>query len=292
MTMMRAFILCIVLLSKTSSGSSRTSYRPHPTFINHIYTVVKARPSKIVTAQQSDETLFDAEEAAAIDAHDVSDAGVEGAAMERAVIMAAEFKEEQQKKIEVEDEHMTSFFDKSKTLLRDFMRRNLNRDMMKVKDAEANFAHDLSDIAAMEHANEVLLLDDEEENDITDINDMSLFDAEEAAALDAHDVSDAGVEGAAMERAVIMAAEFKKQQQKEKENDILKIRDAEAQFAHDLSDVAAVEHAEEYTKADDESRIASLAIASVEEHYRSIDKDIKTIEHLIEEAAKADQSEV
>ena len=175
MTMMRAFILCIVLLSKTSSGSSRTSYRPHPTFINHIYTVVKARPSKIVTAQQSDETLFD---------------------------------------------------------------------------------------------------------------------AEEAAAIDAHDVSDAGVEGAAMERAVIMAAEFKKQQQKEKENDILKIRDAEAQFAHDLSDVAAVEHAEEYTKADDESRIASLAIASVEEHYRSIDKDIKTIEHLIEEAAKADQSEV
>lgn len=95
-----------------------------------------------------------------------------------------------------------------------------------------------------------------------------------------------------MERAVIMAAEFKKQQQKKKEDDILKIRDAEAQFAHDLSDVAAVEHAEEYTKVDDESRIASLAIASVEEHYRSIDKDIKTIEHLIEEAAKADQSEV
>jgi len=290
MTMMRASILCIVLLSKTSSGSSRTSYRPHPTFINHIYTVVKVRPSKIITAQQSDDTLFDAEEAAAIDAHDVSDAGVEGAAMERAVIMAAEFKEEQQKNIEVEHEHMTSFFDKSKTLLRDFMRRNLNRDMMKVKDAEANFAHDLSDIAAMEHANEVLL--DEEEDDITDINDMSLFDAEEAAALDAHDVSDAGVEGAAMERAVIMAAEFKKQQQREKENDILKIRDAEAKFAHDLSDVAAVEHAEEYTKVDDESRIASLAIASVEEHYRSIDKDIKTIEHLIEEAAKADQSEV
>ena len=290
MTIMRASILCIVLLSKTSSGSSHTSYRPHPTFINHIYTVVKARPSKIVAAQQSDDTIFDAEEAAAIDAHDVSDAGVEGAAMERAVIMAAEFKEEHQKNIEVEHEHMTSFVDKSKTLLRDFMRRNLYRDMMKVKDAEANFAHDLSDIAAMEHANEVLL--DEEEDDITDINDMSLFDAEEAAALDAHDVSDAGVEGAAMERAVIMAAEFKKQQQKKKEDDILKIRDAEAKFAHDLSDVAAVEHAEEYTKVDDESRIASLAIASVEEHYRSIDKDIKTIEHLIEEAAKADQSEV
>ena len=242
-------------------------------------------------ATKSDDTLFDAEEAAAIDAHDVSDPGVEGAAMERAVIMAAEFKEEQQKNTDVEHEHdMTSFFDKSKTLLRDFMRRKLNRDMMKVEDVEANFAHDLSDIAAMEHANEVVLLDDED--DITDVNDISLFDAEEAAALDAHDVSDAGVEGAAMERAVIMAAEFKKQQQKKKENDIMKIRDAEAKFANDLSDMAAVDHVEEYTNVDDESRIASLAIASVEEHYRSIDKDIKTIEHLIEEAAKADQSQV
>ena len=42
------------------------------------------------------------------------------------------------------------------------------------------------------------------------IPDESILDAEEAAAIDAHDVSDAGMEGAAMERAVILAEEMKK----------------------------------------------------------------------------------
>jgi hypothetical protein len=44
----------------------------------------------------------------------------------------------------------------------------------------------------------------------TDDADDSLLDAEDAAAFDAHDLSDPGMEAAAMERAVMMAEEMKK----------------------------------------------------------------------------------
>ena len=49
----------------------------------------------------------------------------------------------------------------------------------------------------------------------------------------------------------------------------------------------AMDHLHNAEKKDEEAHIVS-----VEEHYKSIDKDIKTIEHLIEEADKADHSDV
>jgi len=184
-------ILCIVVLGSIPSGSS--SYRPHPAFINHI-SLVETRPfldrNRVFAAKDNDDAFFDAEEAAAVDAHDVSDPGIEGAAMERAVIMAEEFHEEH-------------------------IKRNKD-DLLEVRDVEANFAHDLSDAAAVEHANKISLEDSRNEKEAKD-NDAPLYDAEEAAAFDAHGVSDPGMEGAAMERAVMMAEEFKEQQETNRE---------------------------------------------------------------------------
>jgi len=92
-------------------------------------------------------------------------------------------------------------------------------------------------------------------------------------------------------------------------NDLAKLKDAEAKFATDLSNVAAVEHVEEeelqeenergeygekgddtvYAKNNDETILRAI---SVEDHYKSMDRDIKTIERLIKEADQADRSEV
>mmetsp|Transcript_7502 Transcript_7502/g.10167 ORF Transcript_7502/g.10167 Transcript_7502/m.10167 type:complete len:389 (-) Transcript_7502:634-1800(-) len=109
--------------------------------------------------------IYEAEEAAAIDAHDVSDPGMEGAAMERSVMMAQEmFAEEKNRSHEAH--------------------------------AKAEKASHKSNIPNSS-------LSDLEPGDVDD-----LVEAEEAAAIDAHDVSDPGMEGAAMERAVFLAQEL------------------------------------------------------------------------------------
>ena len=115
-----------------------------------------------LTAGIPDDSILDAEDAAAIDAHDVSDAGMEGAAMERAVIMAEKFKRDHQRK----EQNVTA--DKSS----------------EVKQTTSNH-HGTND------------------------SDY-LLEAEEDAAFDAHDLSDAGMEAASMERAVMMAEDMKK----------------------------------------------------------------------------------
>lgn len=86
--------------------------------------------------------------------------------------------------------------------------------------------------------------------------DDSLFDAEEAAAIDAHDISDSGMEAAAMERAVMLAAEYKEERMK---------KQVKKQMDH---------------------------IKSVEEHYKDVEKDISAIERLIKEADDADHASV
>jgi len=86
--------------------------------------------------------------------------------------------------------------------------------------------------------------------------DDSLLDAEEAAAIDAHDISDPGIEAAAMERAVMLAQEYKEEQMK---NNNKKKKDH---------------------------------IKSVEEHYKEVEKDIAAIERLIKEADEADHASV
>ena len=58
-------------------------------------------------AAVGEDSLFDDEEAAAIDAHDISDPGMEAAAMERAVMLAAEYNEEQMKKNELKENSMS-----------------------------------------------------------------------------------------------------------------------------------------------------------------------------------------
>ncbi len=173
-------------------------------------------------AAASEDSLFDEEEAAAIDAHDISDPGMEAAAMERAVMLAAEYKEEQMKKNALKDNSIS-------------MSKPCIGGAALVKALDDQY----KDVSTED------IVSDEE----------SLLDDEEAAAIDAHDVSDPGLEAAAMERAVMLAAEYKEaqMQQKQKQKDHIK---------------------------------------AVEEHYKEVEKDISAIEHLIKEAADADHAPV
>ena len=168
-----------------------------------------------------DDSLFDAEEAAAIDAHDVNDPGLEAAAMERAVMLADEYKEQQMKKKKEVMERRSEPCKGGAALI-----NSLDEQQGKVRKTH-------------------LSTDDE-----------SLLDAEEAAAIDAHDVNDPGLEGAAMERAVMLAEEYKEQQ----------------------------------LKKNDKKR--SDRIKTIEEHYKQVKKDIEAIERLIEEADDADHASV
>lgn len=49
-------------------------------------------------------------EAAVIDAHDLSDPGIEAASMERAVVMAADLADEQMKKHDEHNKNVSSYF--------------------------------------------------------------------------------------------------------------------------------------------------------------------------------------
>eukprot|EP01082_Thalassiosira_pseudonana_P003784 g2515.t1 g2515 contig12:271779-273041(+) len=187
------------------SAVPATPFHHQPAFTHHhLFTRTHNNNDVSLTAAKDD--LFDAEEAAALDAHDVSDSGMEGAAMERAVMMAQEYKELLKK--EREEPKKESTVGKVKS-------------MFKGGNADDN--------------------DD-------------LFDAEEAAAMDAHDLSDAGMEAASMERALMMAEEYKQ--------------------TH-------------HTKSQDES----ARIRSVEEHYASLEKDISIIERLINDADAVGRAE-
>ncbi len=167
-----------------------------------------------------DDSLFDAEEAAAIDSHDVSDPGLEGAAMERAVMLAEEYKVEQMKKKKV---------------------------MVRTSELCNGGAALINSLDEQQGKIRTAYLSTDEE---------SLLDAEEAAAIDAHDVNDSGLEAAAMERAVMLAEEYKEQQMKK----------------------------------NDKKRIDR--IKAIEEHYKQVKKDIEAIERLIKEADDADHASV
>ena len=166
----------------------------------------------------ADDSLFDAEEAAAIDSHDLSDPGLEAAAMERAVMLAEEYKQQQLKKKDMERRSEPCVGGAA-------LIRSLDEQHDKVR--EANMSTD----------------------------DESLFEAEEAAAIDAHDVNDSGLEAAAMERAVMMAEEFKEQQMMKGKN-------------------------------------RSDRLKAIEEHYIRVKRDIEAIQRLIKEADDADHASV
>ncbi|KAL3796294.1 hypothetical protein HJC23_008614 [Cyclotella cryptica] len=185
----------------------------------------------IAAARKDDDSLLDAEDAAAFDAHDLSDPGMEAAAMERALMMAEEFKVKQSIKQHPRKTKQT----KAATIggKAHDMQTNQDDSLSDAEDAAAFDAHDLSDpgmeAAAMERAvmmAEEFKIDQYNTNKThktkqitvevdnfflpevhTDEGD-SLLDAEDAAAFDAHDLSDPGVEAAAMERAVMIANEL------------------------------------------------------------------------------------
>jgi len=174
---------------------------------------------KVSSNAAGDDSLFDSEEAAAIDAHDLNDPGLEGAAMERAVMLAEEYKEQQLKKKEMD-------------------RRN------EPCVGGAALINSLEE----QHA--------EVRKTAFTTDEDSLLDAEDAAAIDAHDLSDSGLEAAAMERAVMLAEEYKEQQIKKNK------------------------------------KKRTERIRSIEDHYKQINKDIEAIERLIKEADDADHASV
>ena len=197
-------ILCMVLLSVTPSRSSGWYLPHHPTTIT---TYRKAINEEDI-------------EVAAIDAHDVSDPGIEAASMEAAVVLAADLVEEHVKKHDERKKNVSAYFNKMKSMFQTFSRRNLYQDLMQVRGAEAKFAKDLSNIAAVEHVEKEEEMEENRNNNGEDRNG-------------------------------------------EKGEDTV------------------------YAKND-----ATLRAISVEDHYKSMDKDIKTIERLIKEADQADRSVV
>ena len=254
---------------------------------------------KVSSNAAGDDSLFDSEEAAAVDAHDLNDPGLEGAAMERAVMLAEEYKEQQLKKKEMDRKSEPCVGGAA-------LINSLEEQQAEVR--KTAFSTD----------------------------DESLLEAEDAAAVDAHDLSDSGLEAAAMERAVMLAEEYKEQQLKKKEmnresepcvggaalinslekqqaevrktafttddESLLEAEDAAAIDAHDLSDsgleaaameravMLAEEYKEQQTKKNKKKR--TERIRSIEEHYKQINKDIEAIERLIKEADNADHASV
>jgi len=271
--------VCMVVLVRIPSSSS--SHHPHPAFINPIF-LGKTRPfgKNRVTAgaEDNDATLYDAEEAAVLDAHDVSDPGIEGAAMERAVVMSAEIFKEHQTKIE--EEHENAFIEKIKSIFHHDERSTEEdeHDSLEFREAKANCAHHLSDAAAVEHANEIQAGDSEDEK----YDDTDLLEVRDAEANFAHDLSDV----AAVEHANEILVEDGESGNSDDE-DLIEVRDTEADFAHHLSDAAAVEHANMVAGYDEESRAGPKRAGEA----RKVEKDTQAIEHLAKEADKADRSE-
>eukprot|EP00557_Chaetoceros_sp_GSL56_P003709 CAMPEP_0176493872 /NCGR_PEP_ID=MMETSP0200_2-20121128/9777_1 /TAXON_ID=947934 /ORGANISM="Chaetoceros sp., Strain GSL56" /LENGTH=353 /DNA_ID=CAMNT_0017891557 /DNA_START=1209 /DNA_END=2267 /DNA_ORIENTATION=+ len=137
----------IYLVEIALALATASAFAPHTHFSFRIISLI----------QSSHQDLYDSEEEAAFDAHDLSDAGMEAAAMERAVMMANNLK--LPKKTETKTKADQGTKEKVRT--------------------EANIQ------PSGDHQN--------------------LYEAEEEAAFDAHDLSDAGMEAAAMERAIMMA---------------------------------------------------------------------------------------
>ncbi|KAL7463210.1 hypothetical protein ACHAXS_003583 [Conticribra weissflogii] len=224
---MRTNLLSILLFSNTASAFLKSP---------GLYVLLRSCQRTALTSNtggsdNADNDLYDAEDAAAFDAHDLSDAGMEAAAMERAVMMAEEFKKQPKpvKETPKIEEQAKSIF-----------RHGLDESDEEFSDAEeeaAFDAHDLSDAgmeaAAMERA--LMMAEEyreahlhpkekkpkEHSKEVTEENKKSIFrhgldesdeefaEAEEEAAFDAHDLSDAGMEAAAMERALMMAEDYR-----------------------------------------------------------------------------------
>eukprot|EP01083_Nonionella_stella_P089025 248374_1 len=189
--------------------------------------------------------------------------------------MAAGFEEQHEHNGKIEDKPEPTLLGKIRSL---FHQTNNTEEaneagLREVGDAEVNYAHDLSDTAAMEHANEIML--DESTSKVKGKKGRVL-EAMEAEARYAHDLSDtAGLEH-------ILS--------KEEDNDVVDAKERDATYMHDLAtyvhDLSAAAAIGALPNTHDEADIAA-----VEEHYNSIKDDITRIEHLIEEADRVDRAE-
>ncbi len=141
-------VSCLSVILTISQNVSSTH---HPAFVTSVRSNRRIFNVHLGGAgEASDDVLLEAEEAAAVDAHDVSDPGIEGASMERAVMMAAELFE--QTKADHHHKPKSSSLFKS---IWSYFRHDNEDEIRVVKDAEADYAHDLSVMAAIEHANEI-----------------------------------------------------------------------------------------------------------------------------------------
>ncbi len=91
------------------------------------------------------------------------------------------------------------------------------------------------------------------------MSDEDIFDAEETAVFDAHDVSDPGVEAAVMERAVMMAYDMMKKKKMELKEKVQDARAAEQQYV--MMEQATKDLVEQYNE-DVSKRFEGISIIS------------------------------
>lgn len=124
--------------------------------------------------EETEEEIIESEEAAAFDAHDCDDPGMEAAMMERAVMLASEMAHKKKKEADHGEGDDSKRWD------------------------EGHLVHGATEIQQQ--------------------TDEEILDSEIAAAFDAHDCDDPGMEAVMMERAVMLAAEMAHKKKEEAEH--------------------------------------------------------------------------
>mmetsp|Transcript_27258 Transcript_27258/g.49508 ORF Transcript_27258/g.49508 Transcript_27258/m.49508 type:complete len:442 (-) Transcript_27258:313-1638(-) len=281
--------LCFVILCETCTCSHR---HLNPAFMNRYFSLKKVSfnnnkvpPNFAASGDAANDAMIDAEEVAAINAHDVSDPGMEGAAMERSVIMAADIMEQEMMKTKLEEHDVKprpAFFRKIRSVFHHDDAEESDADFLQVNEAEAKYAHYLSDVAAMEHADEILLVDslrEEEEDD----NNGDLLDATEAEANYAHDLADVAATEHANE--ILLETNEDQEENDDNEEDLLDANESEANYAPDLSATAAMEHVEEVSiteqEFDEEPKYARNLSATISMTEQQFDEELTMLEKSI-----------
>ncbi|CAB9499110.1 expressed unknown protein [Seminavis robusta] len=187
--------------------------------------------------EETNEELLKSEQDAAWDAHDLSDPGMESAAEERAVMLAAEMVHYwKEKKTQDKPKQQEKWNKQHLAHSASEVHEETTEELLESEEAAAWDAHELSD-PGMESAAEeraVMLAAEmvhewkekktqekpsnqekwNEEHlahgasEVHEETTEELLESEQAAAWDAHDLSDPGMESAAEERAVMLAAEM------------------------------------------------------------------------------------
>ena len=167
-----------------------------------------------------------------------------------------------------------------------------------MRDTETNYAKKLSDVAALEHVTQVAATDTVSDPAAVIVSAAKYQADKQATPLELK-------QNTKKMRSLVAKMENLLSVVKSQ-----RVKQSEANYAKNISDTSAtaIERANEVmppmallgfvgTVDEDDTILQDttkdeLYIASVEEHYKSMDKDIKTIERLIKEAAEVDKSDV